>query len=84
MAGLDEIGNLITPVAAIAEPAMQQDDGWTSAITRIPDARAFVFDEALFVRLRKRWDAVAFKIGQIIVAKGHRHLPFCPCVNAVR
>ena len=41
----DQFGNLISPVAAMAEAAMQQHDRTAGAVARVPDPRAVVVDD---------------------------------------
>jgi len=49
MACVDEIGDLITPVAAVAEAAVEEDYGQAEAIGGEPDEGTFIFNVALIV-----------------------------------
>ncbi len=46
---------------------MQQDDSRACAITRIPNARALVVDEALLIRGRQWQRAVCLEFHQLVI-----------------
>jgi hypothetical protein len=66
-----ECRNLIPPIAAMAEPAMQQDHRPADAEGRIPDAGAVVLDMALRNGGRQRSSTVGGKACQIVVEGVH-------------
>ena len=57
----DERGNLVSPIPAVAQTAMQQDHRWSNAVSAIPDAGCVSFDIALVVRDRKWRGAAGFE-----------------------
>ena len=57
----DQSRNLVSPIAAVAQAAMQQDHRWANAVSAIPDAGCVIFDIALIVRDRKWRGAARFE-----------------------
>src|SRR5262249_38251491 len=66
----DQGRHLMSPVAAVAETAVQQNDRASSTEARIPDGCAIMIDIALLGCGRQRWCAVGFEQLQTVV--GHR------------
>src|SRR5258705_2385446 len=54
--------NLITPIAAVAESAVQQDHRRAGPVSGVPDPSTLVFDVAVVVRGRQRCGAVRFEL----------------------
>jgi len=71
IATFDQRRNLITPVATMAEAAMQQDHGRAKTVSPVPDTRSVVFDVSLTIRRRQRCGAVRFKRFEVVVVKRH-------------
>jgi hypothetical protein len=53
MAGTDQLRDLVSPIAAMAEATMQQDHQRAGPVCRVPDTRTAVFDVALIARDRQ-------------------------------
>jgi len=66
---VDQIRYLVAKVAAVAEPAMQQDDRAAGAIARVPDTRAIVVDKTLLVRRGQSRGAVRIELFEIVVGR---------------
>ena len=63
----DQRWNLITPVATMAEAAMQQDHGRAGPIRCVPDPSPVVFDVVLIIGDWQWRSAVRFKPAEVIV-----------------
>jgi hypothetical protein len=61
IAARDESGDLVSPIAAVAQTAMQQDHRWANAVSAIPDAGSVIFDIAQIARDRKWRGAARFE-----------------------
>ncbi len=75
MAGIDQGRNLIAPIAAVSEPAMQENYGSAAAIGGIPDTRAIMIDMAFRLGMRQGCGPFGFEAVKLIVVKFHTHLP---------
>ncbi len=67
MAGTDQRGNLITPIPAMAEAAMQQDHGSAGPVCRVPDSRTVMAHVALIAGGRQRCSTVRFEMLEVVV-----------------
>ena len=63
MARADQRRNLIPPIPAMSEAAVQQDHRKPGPISRVPDASAVVLHVAPIACDRQRRGAMRFKIG---------------------
>jgi hypothetical protein len=63
--------NLMTPIAAMAEAAMQQDHGRAGPVSRVPDPSTIAFDVALIFCNRQRRGAIRFKFAEVVVVGFH-------------
>ena len=79
MAGGGERRDLIAPIAAVAEPAMQQDHGRAGAIGRVPDAGAVIVHVALLACRRQRRSALRFEFFEVVVVWFHPSNPVNEC-----
>ena len=67
MAGTDQLRDLVSPIAAMAEATMQQDHRRAGPVCRVPDTRTAVFDVALSARDRQGRGAMRLEILKIVV-----------------
>lgn len=67
----DHHWNLITPIAAVAKAAMQQDYGRTGAVCGEPDPRAIVIHVTLIACDRQGSGAMRFEILEVVVLRQH-------------
>lgn len=70
IAACDQRGNLVCPVAAVAEAAVDKDDRRTGAVGAVPDLSAVVLDDALLV-CRRRRSAVGFELYEFVIVDFH-------------
>jgi hypothetical protein len=66
MAGTDQFRDLISPIAAMAEATMQQDDRRAGPVCRVPDTRTAVFDVALIACDRQGRSTMGLEILKVI------------------
>jgi hypothetical protein len=71
MAGVDQRGNLVAPIAAVAQATMQQDHGRTGPVSRVPDSRPVVLHVALIVCSRQGRGALLFENPEVVVVRFH-------------
>jgi hypothetical protein len=71
IAAPDQCWNLKTPIATMAEAAMQQDHGRAGPITGVPDPSSLVFDVALIICNRQRGGAVRFEFPEVVITNFH-------------
>src|SRR5262245_26492689 len=62
---------LKSPIAAMAEAAMQQDHGRAGPIRGVPEPSTVVFDIALISCDRQRCGALRFKPAEVVVVRFH-------------
>ena len=67
MAGTDQLRDLVSPIAAMAEATMQQDHRRAGPVCLVPDTRTAVFDVALIARDRQGRGTMRLEILKIIV-----------------
>ena len=67
MARADQHWNLITPIAALAEAAMQKDYGRAGPECRVPDSGTFVVHVALLACDRQGGGTMRFEIRKVVV-----------------
>lgn len=75
IAGAGQRRNLMAPVAAMAEAAMQQDHRRAGPVCCIPDASAVVFDVSLTGWRRQGWCTIRCEFFEAVVSKFHIDLP---------
>jgi len=63
--------NLIAPIAAVAEAAMQQDYGRAGPVSSVPDPSTVAFDVPLIICDRQQRGAVRFKPAEVVVVRFH-------------
>jgi hypothetical protein len=73
IASADQCWYLITPIAAMAQTAMQQYYSRASPISGIPDASPIVFDIALIFRIRQRRRTLSFKLPKLAILISIKH-----------
>ena len=71
VAGGDEVGKLIAPVAAVSEASVQKDDGGAGAVGGVPDLGSLMFDVALGIWRCGECGSVGFEVRQIVVTEFH-------------
>jgi hypothetical protein len=59
--------NLITPIAAMAEAAMQQDHGKAGPVCRVPDPSTVIFNVALIAGDRQGGGTMRCEILKVVV-----------------
>ena len=67
----DHRRNLVAPVTAVPETAVQQDHRESEPVARIPDPSTVVLHVALAVRGRQRRSALRFEYLQVVVVCLH-------------
>ncbi len=67
MVRADQRWNLIAPIAAMAEAAMQKDHGRAGPECRIPDSSAVVIQVALLAGDRQGGGTMRFEILKVVV-----------------
>jgi hypothetical protein len=63
--------DLISPIPAVAEAAVQKYHGWTKPIVGVPDSRAVMIDMSLISKIWQRRGTFRFKFAEIVVVVFH-------------
>lgn len=68
----NERGNLIAPIAAMTQSAMQQHHRWAGTVSAVPDPASLIFDVSIFVRDRQRRGTLRFELPEFGILNFHR------------